>query len=309
MSVVSNDKGLRAALTNTPKITLFENLRDFLDSVSQTSPQYQTIRAYYKFDSDSTIRGIQSIIEEKFEGTNFDVDGSEYDRKGVTGGEDYDDAELEKVTAKIKKFTIQKISLISEHLLEVWCNFDALIDLTFACDYADYNDSIWDSEDKEYINVRKCTAIENHQVLTSFAFRIQFDTAKNRAEKEELVSDVPSSFGQPTLIDRNYVPNIDDEIDRPNDDGLCSQITKKVTCQICKKEFEVDFSKYAELSSSYEHGEDQMGAERQYDVEEQEITCPHCGAIYRVSGFYTEYPVGCLNQNETVIKFMSAKKS
>jgi hypothetical protein len=97
---------LRAALTNTPKITLFENLRDFLDSVSQTSPQYQTIRAYYKLDSDSTIRGIQSIIEEKFEGTNFDVDGSEYDRKGVTGGEDYDDAELEKVTAKIKKFTL-----------------------------------------------------------------------------------------------------------------------------------------------------------------------------------------------------------
>lgn len=301
INIITNDKAWKEAFKSDSSYVVTNNIKDFLDQISKAEELYIKIQDYYQLVSSK--QRLKMQIEKAVESSEIRVDGLEYDRKGVVSGVDYDEVYLNRVSAFLRKLTIQKISHCEDNNeIEVSLNYKVLLKIELSCYYTDYEDSIWDSEDKKYI-FRKTNIInEIHKTIENISFLIKFNLTEGQHVLETLTDEFDLNLDQYTLIERTY--SNEDYDDFYEDIGLSSQVTKQIVCEKCQQSFSLDFSQYVENTSSWEHGEDQMGSEIQYDIEEQEINCPHCNARYKISGNYNEYPVGALNYDNTSIELL-----
>jgi competence transcription factor ComK len=306
LSIITNDNAWREAFKNDSDYIVMNSLKDFLDQISKSEVLYAKIYEYYQLDSSK--QRVKMLIEEKIESSRIVVDGLEYDRKGVVSGVDYDEVYIDNVSASLRRLTIQKISHNedNDNEIEVLLNYKVSFKLTITCYYTDYENSIWDGEEKKYLYQKNSTIYEEHKALENFSLLIKYDLSLENHISESIIDEIKLTLNQYSLLARSYPANDND--DSYEDIGLSSQITKDILCQKCHNHFIVDFSQYVENTSSWEHEEDQMGIEIQYDIEEQIIECPHCSAKYKVSGSYNEYPVGGLDYDNTKIELVTERK-
>lgn len=307
MNIITGDTGWRDAFKSFPNFIVFDNLKDFLNVISKEEVLYENIFSYYK--QNSSLERVKELIKDEVWTMNINVDGQEYDRKGLVSGFEYDKVELKDVIVSLNKLTIQKISTsnINNDEVEVLLNYKVLLQLGVSCYYNDYENSYWDSEEKRYLYLDTVMTYEKHKIFGNMSLKIKYDSSTNQSVSEKVMSDLDLELNQHTLISRSFPEMINDA--DFFEEGLSSQITKTIICEKCHKPFEVDFSQYVENSFRFEHGEDQMGTEIQYDIEEQIIDCPNCPAEYKISGSYNEYPIGCLNYDNTKIDLVTKGKT
>lgn len=105
---------------------------------------------------------VEEDIKEKFfeNEDSLEIDGYEYDRKGILGGYDYEEIYLESVTP-ISCTRPEVIDYDSEDQTVI-ISMQYMVEFTFDCTFFDENNSIWDSEDKEYYYKEYGNIRENH---------------------------------------------------------------------------------------------------------------------------------------------------
>ena len=105
---------------------------------------------------------VEEYIKEKFfeNEDNLEIDGYEYDRKGIWGGYEYEDFYLESVTP-ISCTRLEVIDYDSEDKTVIIA-MQYIVEFIFDCTFFDENNSIWDSEDKEYCYEEYGNIRENH---------------------------------------------------------------------------------------------------------------------------------------------------
>lgn len=106
--------------------------------------------------------GVAADIKEQFfkNEDNLEIDGLEYDRKGILGGYEYEEFNLKSVTP---------LNCLSSEVIDydledqtVIVTMQWMVEFVFYCTFFDEDNSIWDSEDKEYYYEEYGNIRENH---------------------------------------------------------------------------------------------------------------------------------------------------
>ena len=156
--VVSADRGFRKALDSRDGFNCLASINELLDMINkQDQKMYDTIVEY--IENKDAYKEICNKIEEKIESDDIEVNGLDYDRKGCCGGYEYIDTYITDVS--VEKFYLSSVDEISNDIVNLTIFCKAKIDVS--CFYNDYDNSIWDSEEKEYMFLLNEEVDEEHE--------------------------------------------------------------------------------------------------------------------------------------------------
>ena len=174
--IVTKDNGLKKALQNVSYCTIISSLADLYQIIIDKTNEYKE-----KLAEAQNI--INSKIEEIIQHLNDDLDdesritltGMEYDKDGIPSGYDYD--EIYFTEHRIDDLNLFVIDHFDENSIIARLRCTAYIEAE--CSYDDYDNAIWDSEDKEYAFLESVTNVEKHQV--KFAISVVIDRNNNNS--------------------------------------------------------------------------------------------------------------------------------
>ena len=281
VSVVSSDDDWKDAFANYGNVKFYKSLKDL----------FATITAEHKV---TTALGLKYFEENKAEFNNYIedilmtkpvyVNGQTCDRHGVCEGYDYDDFDILNFVVCSK---VSNVDYIGAEELIMTVNVRAEVEIE--CSYFDDENSVWDSEDKEYYYEARGLVKEIHKI--EFPVEVVYKVENERVIKRIRTNPYPPrklTLDEDTLVSR-----------RPVDThGLYSH-KNQYKCD-CGHRFIVDLMDYVdETTSTADRG---MGAEFAHSIL-CEDECPHCGRKYKISGEIYEYPIGAFNADETKIEW------
>ena len=152
--VISDDEGFKQALHGSSQFQCLSRLQDLYDLINKNDHTYQEIEKYFSSNADQ----IHSIILRELKASDIEVDGTDYDRKGIVEGFDYDETDvLEISNLKVKLDSVDEISE-GNAIVTVRCSAH----FSVYGSYDDFDSGVWDSEDKEYVFVPHYDVYEEH---------------------------------------------------------------------------------------------------------------------------------------------------
>lgn len=153
--VISVDEGFKQALKGNAQFRCLSRLQELYNLINKNDLIYQEIEKYFSSSADQ----IHSIILKALESSDIEVDGTECDRKGTVTGFEYDETEILQISnLKIHFDSVDEISE-SNAIVTIRCSAHFFV----YGSYDDFDDGIWDSEDKEYVFVPHYSVYEDHE--------------------------------------------------------------------------------------------------------------------------------------------------
>lgn len=157
--VISSDEGFSKGLRNEEGFNRLASINELLDMINKQDEikMYDAIKKYIK--NKDVYKEICNSIKERIESNEIEVDGLDCDRKGYCEGYEYSYTLINDVS--IEKFDLGSVDEISEDKIRLTIVCKAKIDVS--CFYNDYDNSIWDSEEKEYMFLSEGEIDEEHE--------------------------------------------------------------------------------------------------------------------------------------------------
>lgn len=141
--IISKDSGFRNSFKNQESFHTFESLKDILNLINMETARYEDIKQLV-FNKHSSIC---DLIKEELSNEVTDVDGLDYDRKGLCEGYYYDDVYIEDISEV--DFEFSSLDDITED--RVYVTLSCTASITAICSYFDESNSAWDSEEGKFI--------------------------------------------------------------------------------------------------------------------------------------------------------------
>ena len=171
LAIISNDNGFKNACNSGRNYLLFNSLNEFYDRLNREEEDYD--------EAVSTINSINADIladikEKLLSNDCVIVNGLSVDKDGIESGHDYDETYVEfasDISAIVRSIDDMDGNHISATLL---CTANIHVD----CYYEDYDNAVWDPEDKEYIFLETKQIHEIHKAR--FGVRIDYSISKKR---------------------------------------------------------------------------------------------------------------------------------
>ena len=166
VAIISNDNGFKKACQDWKNHLFYSSLGDFYEVLSKEEDFYEETVNFVSLKRSQIEEYILRYIRQN---ENIEVIGKSYDRKGVSEGHDYTYTCLDKLADL--KVDIHSVDEVDENssILTLKCEAEFIME----CYYEDYDNSPWDSEEKEYVYVEKVHVREKHQAV--FACRIEIN--------------------------------------------------------------------------------------------------------------------------------------
>lgn len=155
--VISSDEGFRKALDNEKGFNCLFSIKELLDMINKQDQMYDTIIQY--IEDTNVHKEICNNIKVRIESDDIEVNGLDCDRKGYCEGYEYNDTFITDVS--VENFHLSSVDEISDNIIYLTVLCKAKI--SASCSYCDYDNSIWDSEEKEYIFLATGEIDEEHE--------------------------------------------------------------------------------------------------------------------------------------------------
>ena len=189
--IISEDFGFLSSFNGIDGITCLNSLNALFDLISQDDLVMYNLAQNYFAKKDNMLTLSEGIVEVMQE-SEIEVDGLDYDRKGLFGGYEYDEVDIAKIDLNaIELFSINEIQ-DTNILVTLKCKAK----IKSNCFFDDIDNSIWDSEEKEFLYLSKAEVVEEHEVI--FEVNINLDVDKNTMSLH--VSDI--SLEEKILLDQ-----------------------------------------------------------------------------------------------------------
>lgn len=281
----------------------YKYIKDFLNYLNKNNAIRNEVLRY--ISAIETQKIIVSKLNNILDSIEYLIDGQEYDRKGVVSGYEYDEVEItdiSKIEYKIDTIENIDIEAITENInnYKITLTIICSVQITANCSYFDEENSIWDSEDKEYIDKIYGTAIEKHEVLLPLRLKIVGTNISSiinfNIENFEIIETDYQIFqlNNETLINRKYINN---DLEDRWFNGSQFMVERIYKCPHCKKDIKVNL-----ISGDTEYiggNGREMGEENEYKVEVHG-DCPYCNNSYLITGSVWEYPVLSFNYEQDI---------
>ena len=189
--VITKDKGFKEAIKSVTGLEgKFDKIKEFnIDGINIINRENEIYNEIKEFLSNSThtteiLEKLKEEIKDKLESNSIEVDGMRYDRKGICGGFEYEDTEIENVD--INNFEFKSVDIITDDEVIVSVGVNTLI--LVICSFLDEENSIWDPEEKEYMFSTWKNIKEKHEVDINceLTFSIVNSDEKNQERDYEL---------------------------------------------------------------------------------------------------------------------------
>lgn len=221
-------------------IVLYKSIDEFLNLINTDKLISQQALKYINSIKDWFAKEIQEQFFDNQQ--NIEVDGFDYDRKGIIGGYEYDEIELQNVEL-IEMLSSEVIDYNSEDQ-EIIVTLQCLVEIVINCTFFDQENSIWDSVDKEYISKEYGLIKENHNKTIELVVNIYYEYENEdensypEFEVESIEVDTVQKLTQrtlstkgrqiinyPDLIWENYCPDCGCGLTWENDsgNGFCNE--------------------------------------------------------------------------------------
>ena len=167
VAIISGDNGFKAACGDASNHLFYDSLAALYDDLNKDNEQYDyALNLVTNTNKELISSSIQTaLLDEDL----VDVTGQETDYSGITEGNEYDECYVE--DASDISFKIFCVDEITDKRITVTLEAEAVI--TVSCGYDDYDNSPWDSEEKEYFYLERVSLREVHNAR--FAVRVEFE--------------------------------------------------------------------------------------------------------------------------------------
>lgn len=164
--IISNDEGFKAACQKDRNYIFVDSLGELFNLINEQDSKYQKIiERLGQSLSDIT----NSITNEINDEQNIIVNGLSYDRKGQVSGYDYSETFLRSIENVSCKLHVVEDIKDNDVIVTLSCSAD----IEMNCIFEDFDNSPWDSEEKEYLFVDAIHVIEKHK--PNFPVRVFFN--------------------------------------------------------------------------------------------------------------------------------------
>ncbi|HBL07084.1 MAG TPA: hypothetical protein DDZ33_09215 [Clostridium sp.] len=201
--IISSDLGFRSSFEEEEGFTTFKSLKEVFDLINKETKIYKDMIGF--IDNSDTHKFICNKLTEELNDKEIDVDGSDFDRKGVYGGYNYEEVYIDDISQV--EFEFSSIDNITEDTVNITLSCKASI--TATCSYLDESNSAWDSEEDEYIYSEWGSIEEKHQ--PNFECEVIFSIIR---EDEDINFELKSihfdiSLDQNTRVERRDIEPVD----------------------------------------------------------------------------------------------------
>lgn len=173
VAIISIDKGFKEACQSWDNHLFFSSLGDLYGEMNKQEEFYAATKDFVIEQKSDIESYLAQYIKNNVE---INVIGLSYDRKGVTEGYDYSETYLNSLSdVTIGIHSVDEID-DNKSIVTLKCKSSFSMD----CFYEDYENALWDSEEKEYVYVDTIEIREEHK--EKFACRIEINRTENTFE-------------------------------------------------------------------------------------------------------------------------------
>ena len=173
VAIISIDKGFKEACQSWDNHLFFSSLGDLYGEMNKQEEFYAATKDFVIEQKSDIESYLAQYIKNNVE---INVIGLSYDRKGVTEGYDYSETYLNSLSdVTIGIHSVDEID-DNKSIVTLKCKSSFSMD----CFYEDYENALWDSEEKEYVYVDTIEIREEHKA--KFACRIEINRTENTFE-------------------------------------------------------------------------------------------------------------------------------
>jgi len=287
--VIASDNDWQAIQENNSCFIVHKSIKEYIDYLNQDDKFYNLVRTY--LNSSEAKDEITRYFMEYVNSLDFTVDGHENSIHGMKAGYDYE--YVEKIGAYSYDYNIdifEDISLVKDkYVAQVVIMCYSEVDMK--CIYFDEENSIWDSENHEYIEKEYGELVETHELLVPIRILIECSNDKtfNITNYNIIESDYDiSELNNLTRLKRqNYQYFEKDKF----------RVLRNLKCPYCNNNIHIDL--ISGETSVVCSNERNMGIENEYDVDIIE-DCKNCGNTFHVTGKVWEYPEKAFNYENDI---------
>lgn len=173
VAIISDDNGFKEACQPWNNHLFFSSLGALYGEMNKQEEFYAATKDFVIGQKSNIESYLVQYIKNNVE---IDVIGLSYDRKGITEGYDYTETYLNSLSDVT--IGIHSVDEIDENksIVTLKCESSFIMD----CFYEDYENALWDSDEKDYIYVDTIGIREEHKA--NFACRIEINRAENTFE-------------------------------------------------------------------------------------------------------------------------------
>lgn len=204
--VITEDDGFKKALSGDGDIEVLDNLKVLLDRINQNDRLYESIKnslmlttQHPKFRSE-----LLSMI-------SFDVigiDGYDCDRDNICEGYEFDQTDVQ--DGQILDINLVSINDIDQNNINATlsCKFHFLIWASFT----DFENAIYDNEEKTYYNVREIELEETHEIETDIDVTLSISRIGEEISFDFKELDYHIELNQYSRLERDFLNKDDHSI-------------------------------------------------------------------------------------------------
>lgn len=192
ITILSTDNGFIKSCQRDYEYEIFSTIGELCNEISKQDESYNKVIETIKDISNDINKEIKEAIASN---GNIIVWGHSIDRKGEVSGYDYSDTILNSVNNITHEIHVVEDIDEENAIVILNCKADIIMD----CYYDDYDDALWDSEEKEYIFVDAIHIVETHKAI--FPVRVHIDYQN----KTLFINNISIRLGSNSRIDRRIV--------------------------------------------------------------------------------------------------------
>lgn len=199
--IVSEDKGFRKSFQGLDGFNCVSILNELFDMINKQDRQFIYDEVQRLFINVDFLDKLKDDIKFEIEDVGVDINGVDCDRSGYCEGFEYNEIIIE----DISEFEIELSSIdeIDDEIVvvSVLCNAE----FKAYCSFDDYENSIWDSEEKEYLFLERGEVEEVHNAKFECVLRLNANNESSdlKLQLEKILHDI--ELDQYTRISREFV--------------------------------------------------------------------------------------------------------
>ena len=202
--IISGDKGFLSSFSGLDGINCLNSLNALFDLISQDDQVMYNLAQSY-FDNKGNLLTLSKKIVEVMQESEIEIDGLDSDRKGSFEGYSYDDVDILKIDlTAIDLFSINEIQGTN-----IFATLKCKAKIKANCFFDDIDNSIWDSEEKEFLYLSKAEVVYENVVKFGVNININIDIDAKSSNildvnlEEQILLDQFTRISQEFLLDRS----------------------------------------------------------------------------------------------------------
>jgi hypothetical protein len=204
--IISSDEGFKKTFHEVRGFICLTSLKELFDVINRQDRMYNAV-VQYLTDTDSR-NSILEFIKEKLELMDFEVNGLDCDRKGLCEGYEYDETTITNISDI--DYELSSVDEIKDTVVSVTLSCKAKI-LAY-CSFDDYENSIWDSEEKEYIFLSTGEVEEEHEPIFECSLELRVSQEDDSIHFNPMNASVDIELDQYSRVSQNFINQEDDEL-------------------------------------------------------------------------------------------------